>query len=489
MQFLNCVSAFCSFTTIPQILHTVVLEGHWLSCPCNDFYVCHVLTLAPTTMTRSTTLALLTATLISASVFSAPITHALKISVVYNSNLSTQQPTALLMSFSSNGTDALDAFDIGDQNSVGPMGTMVYPFTMTSDNTIVTNEDARPVLEGYTRIAFGFATKFPVTIKLLASLLSNSLDTTNRPAYAWLEQISTGNIYPIVGDTLELTLPANLAFASDFYLHTGPEILKTTANATCFNSNNGKISVINPNVTNWNLSIYKNNLLVNSTAVNQQDTTIANLSAGNYTVISSVNSVNVDSAFVLVKSPPQIIPAFTIDNYHPTTDDVVNFTNISAGGITYNWSFGDGNTDTQNNTAHQYNNAGNYEVILTAINNSGCQETTLDSVFVTAPSFSIHQGPNIHPNFDNSSVDNGEFNHTSKFDPAIINDQSNERIMIIQNETVEMTVRILDMSGRFISSVTSSNLTIEIALPQTGIYLVQLISKNGEMKSKTIFIN
>ncbi|MBL7934031.1 MAG: M4 family metallopeptidase [Bacteroidia bacterium] len=58
----------------------------------------------------------------------------------------------------------------------------------------------------------------------------------------------------------------------------------------------------------------------------------------------------------------------------------VNFTNVTTGGLTYSWDFGDGSTSTGTNTSHTYNNPGSYTVKLKAF---GCSNT-VDSVVKTA---------------------------------------------------------------------------------------------------------
>lgn len=61
----------------------------------------------------------------------------------------------------------------------------------------------------------------------------------------------------------------------------------------------------------------------------------------------------------------------------------VQFTDQSAGGpYSYSWTFGDGNTSSQQNPAHTYAQGGYYHVCLTIVDSSGCQDTYCDSVLV-----------------------------------------------------------------------------------------------------------
>ena len=55
----------------------------------------------------------------------------------------------------------------------------------------------------------------------------------------------------------------------------------------------------------------------------------------------------------------------------------VQFTNNSTNTISYNWTFGDGKTGTENNTAHTYTSAGFFDVKLVASSANGCADSLL----------------------------------------------------------------------------------------------------------------
>lgn len=54
----------------------------------------------------------------------------------------------------------------------------------------------------------------------------------------------------------------------------------------------------------------------------------------------------------------------------------INFTNLSTGANSYVWTFGDGETDTEDNPAHVYSSPGTYTVCLKATNSLGCTDET-----------------------------------------------------------------------------------------------------------------
>ncbi len=72
---------------------------------------------------------------------------------------------------------------------------------------------------------------------------------------------------------------------------------------------------------------------------------------------------------------------FTADKTVGYINNTFQFTDLSTGGSTYSWTFGDGNTSTDQHPTHQYNTAGQYTVSLT-INGSGDTETKTTYIHV-----------------------------------------------------------------------------------------------------------
>ncbi|MEQ1798761.1 MAG: PKD domain-containing protein [Lacibacter sp.] len=74
----------------------------------------------------------------------------------------------------------------------------------------------------------------------------------------------------------------------------------------------------------------------------------------------------------------------------------VNFQNLSAGGISYEWNFGDGNTSALLNPVHTYTTTGNFTVRLVVTNGSGCTDTLTRAAYIQVqrPVFN----PLINPN-------------------------------------------------------------------------------------------
>lgn len=456
-------------------------------------------------MTRKSLLILTAAILLTGNAFAAAVTQFLKLTVTENSNVLFQQPFAFLYAFSVNGNNGLDANDMGNQNSIGNPGDNVYPFSLSANGDIITQQDARPTLDSYKKIQLGFISKNPATIKVLASAFGNTpSDSTNRPTYAWIEQISTGYIYYFFGDTCKLDIPANLNYTSDFCLHTGPPVKFGKTDATCFGTFTGDLSVDNPNCTAWKLDILLNSSLIFSDSVFQADTTIEELEAGTYTILTSVNSVTIDSTEIVIGSLPEMIADFTIDNYTPTTEDVINFTDYSVADAndSYSWTFGDGGTETQTgSTSYQYSTAGVYEVVLTITSVYGCQSTVFDSVHVSDPiappsqssSFSSHMNTTYNyttysPNSTSSSAILISPSAPVEKDVTEIYAAEGQRIMIAQNETQLMSITVMNVNGQIISTTETTDAKIEVSVPATGIYIVRIINAKNEVQSKTIMV-
>ncbi|MCK6649069.1 MAG: choice-of-anchor L domain-containing protein [Bacteroidia bacterium] len=86
--------------------------------------------------------------------------------------------------------------------------------------------------------------------------------------------------------------------------------------------------------------------------------------------------------------------------YNFTTNQTVDFTNLSTGGATYFWNFGDGSFDsvsTSENPQHYYPTDGTYIVTLISTNQEGCSDTTQQTL-VVLPDFYFYFPNAFTPN-------------------------------------------------------------------------------------------
>jgi len=63
--------------------------------------------------------------------------------------------------------------------------------------------------------------------------------------------------------------------------------------------------------------------------------------------------------------------SFTASKTSVVTGEIITFTNSTVDGITFEWNFGDETTSTLENPTHSYENAGTYNVQLTAFSKNG----------------------------------------------------------------------------------------------------------------------
>jgi PKD repeat protein len=131
---------------------------------------------------------------------------------------------------------------------------------------------------------------------------------------------------------------------------------------------------------------------------------------GSYTVVltatSGVGGVDVYSDTVVVSGYPTA--GFTSDSPVCLRKEM-HFTNTSSGAISYEWNFGDGLGSTATNPSHEYAAAGNYTVVLTATNGSGCSDVFSSTVMVNvSPTAGFTSNSPIEPDetmvFTNTST-------------------------------------------------------------------------------------
>lgn len=104
---------------------------------------------------------------------------------------------------------------------------------------------------------------------------------------------------------------------------------------------------------------------------------------GRYTVkLTAIGcSKSTDTVTIVVLAQPEV--SFTSRRNEDCTCLDVKFTNTSVGGVAYLWEFGDGVTSAEANPSHIYGATGVYNVKLTATNQNGCSDVTVNEVTVT----------------------------------------------------------------------------------------------------------
>lgn len=137
--------------------------------------------------------------------------------------------------------------------------------------------------------------------------------------------------------------------------------------------------------------------------------------AGTYGVsLVAINGQCKDSIFKAASV--QIFPKPVADFLYLLTNrgfkDPVAFTNLTLNGVTYFWTFGDGDTSVLTDPIHQYNDVGPYRVTLYVVSSNGCKDTATKALGVD------YDGTLYVPNVFSPEVGAGE---TAIFKPKGLN--------------------------------------------------------------------
>ncbi len=105
-----------------------------------------------------------------------------------------------------------------------------------------------------------------------------------------------------------------------------------------------------------------------------------------------VSEVRRDFQFNVLICPNQPEAVFAESQAAVNCQSTVDFENFSENGNTFYWDFGDGQSSSEFEPSHVYQEGGTYDVILVAESDNGCTDTTLTSITITGvPS------PNLSP--------------------------------------------------------------------------------------------
>ena len=110
------------------------------------------------------------------------------------------------------------------------------------------------------------------------------------------------------------------------------------------------------------------------------------LSPGTYEIIYTI--LDDDSGCTASDQKPITVHELPVAAFElPDIDCIQNGispTNQSTGATSYQWDFGDGIVAQDAWPNHQFSTVGTFEILLTAINDAGCETTAIDEIFITA---------------------------------------------------------------------------------------------------------
>jgi len=192
------------------------------------------------------------------------------------------------------------------------------------------------------------------------------------------------------------------------------------------------------------------------------------------------------------------VAAFT----HMVTNLSVDYVDQSSDSddtiVSWDWSFGDGNTSTAQSPSHNYASGGNYNVTLVVTDENGATDSTMQSVTVTAPA------PNVLPAaaFSVSTSDlTASFTDTSTdSDGTIVSwswefgdssggstDQNPVPYTYASDGTYTVSLTVTDNEGATGSTNQSVTVTVPVSQsPAAPTSLIATVEKTGKGKKKVI---
>ncbi|WNJ18160.1 PKD domain-containing protein [Pontibacter sp. G13] len=108
--------------------------------------------------------------------------------------------------------------------------------------------------------------------------------------------------------------------------------------------------------------------------------------AGIYTVSLIISDPGGCADTIIAPNAIQLDPpvaAFSVPSNSACVGETVTFINNSIGGATFFWDYGDGTTYSGPMPQHVYQTPGSYDVTLITTNSAGCQDTLVQSAFMT----------------------------------------------------------------------------------------------------------
>ena len=172
-------------------------------------------------------------------------------------------------------------------------------------------------------------------------------------------------------------------------------------------------------------------------------------------------------AWVYTRPAPMAGFGYAINGYQ------VTFSDSSAGAVTWQWDFGDGNSSASPNPVHSYGNGGIYTVtqITTAAN--GCTDTLTRDIDLGPSARNTEGGiPGLTISAYPNPIPSGTAPGTS-------------RISMTGNYRGALTFRLTDLAGRKLEELSWSkqeetlNFAVDLAGLPSGMYLVQLTTVQG----------
>ena len=191
--------------------------------------------------------------------------------------------------------------------------------------------------------------------------------------------------------------------------------------------------------------------------------------AGDYSVKVVDNDLSCEStsAFVTVTVIPVPTASFSSSG-ELTPGEPIAFTDESTNAISWFWEFDDESSSTEQNPSHEYEEDGDYIVMLTVTSSNGCQDVTTQEIgIITGVEVNFVNGLKIYPNpvREDKLLISVPYTSTEELEVSILNNQG-QRVKTKKLLRGEGEVGVSDLSN--------------------GIYYVRLKSGSANYTKKII---
>lgn len=212
------------------------------------------------------------------------------------------------------------------------------------------------------------------------------LNTFATAACIKLEDLENGNIIDLKNSSNYYFNLAAGAPSTRFMLHIDVALPSTAANATCNNTDDGSITIVNQTGNPCSVQLQKNSQIVTSAQFSSNSFTFSNLFPGVYTIVyPESNLCGVLSETIEVKASKTINASINVSASRVALNEPVVFKAIKSKGVTNNWNFGDGNTASGETVSHSYALDGTYTATLTS-QRGNCEDVKTVEILVKSAS-------------------------------------------------------------------------------------------------------
>ncbi len=274
----------------------------------------------------------------------------------------------LAINFESNATNNFDEdYDARKMISVNTNLPIVSSVTNGVDFSI--NQLPHQQIDIPIKILTGVSGIHNIDIENIASF-SNS-------ACLILEDLFTGAIYDLNTVSSFTAYIYDSTSTARFLLHIGAPFSINTTDVSCNGNTDAKIIYSKNSSTPFDIT-WKNSLGTTiSSNTNVYTDSIINLPAGNYSIETTDVVCGNTTKTVLVNQPNEITSYFNTinDTIYISNGGNITFTNQSANATNYFWDFNDGTNSIVHSPLHNYTQAGDYLVNLSASINTNCSKS------------------------------------------------------------------------------------------------------------------